>query len=146
MLKLEKALRGDLAIFTALEKEPDTRKFIFPYDLEIHAQKLADPDLIYLRILVDKNLEGFIILALEPDGFSVEFKRIVVATKGIGIGQLAIVAMEEFCRVDLGRSRIWLDVFEYNHRGRHIYEKLGYRRFGENVINGKALLLYEKKL
>jgi RimJ/RimL family protein N-acetyltransferase len=107
---------------------------------------LRDPGLVYLRIIADDKLKGFVMLALDPDQSSVEFRRIVVSTKGLGIGQSAIAKMEEFCRVELGRSRIWLDVFEYNHRGRHIYEKLGYRRFGESVIDGNVLLLYEKTL
>jgi RimJ/RimL family protein N-acetyltransferase len=146
MIKLERARPEDLALFAAMEQEPDTRDFIVPYDLETHTQKLGDPGLVYLRIIADKKLIGFIILALDPDRVSVEFRRIVVLTKRQGIGQLAIVKMEEFCRTELGRSRIWLDVFEYNQRARHIYEKLGYRRFGESISDGKTLYLYEKSL
>jgi RimJ/RimL family protein N-acetyltransferase len=76
----------------------------------------------------------------------VEFRRVVVADKDKGIGQLAIAAMERFCRAELERKRIWLDVFESNHRGRHVYEKLGYQRFGESSHPGGKLLLYEKAL
>jgi RimJ/RimL family protein N-acetyltransferase len=46
----------------------------------------------------------------------------------------------------MGRRRIWLDVFEHNARGRHVYEKLGYRRFDSGELDGKPLLLYEKQL
>jgi len=145
-VKVERASDKDLRLFFTMEQETDTRDFITPYSYPEHLSRFSDPDLIYLRILWNKNLVGFFILALEGDGNSVEFRRIVVSTKDKGIGQAAIKQMEEFCRNDLERNRIWLDVFEYNHRGRHIYEKLGYRRFSEGVSNGRSLLLYEKQL
>ena len=54
--------------------------------------------------------------------------------------------MEEYCRERLGRSRIWLDVFEFNQRGQHIYQKLGYRRFDQGEVEGKVLFFYDKLL
>ena len=83
---------------------------------------------------------------LDSEPNSVEFRRVVVSDKGKGVGQSAITAMEQFCRTQLQRTRIWLDVFEYNNRGRHIYEKLGYERYGESDHEGRRLLLYQKKL
>ncbi len=91
-------------------------------------------------------LAGFFILGLVEDKKSVEFRRIVVATKGQGIGQTAIGLMERFCRATLGRTRIWLDVFESNARSRHIYEKLGYRKCGQQAHADKTLIVYEKLL
>ena len=100
-----------------------------------------------IRIMEKGQFAGFIILALDPDGKSVEFRRIVVSAKGRGVGQTAISEMEKFCKSELRRERVWLDVFEYNRRGRHIYEKLGYRQYGSIAHeSGKLLLLYEKDL
>jgi RimJ/RimL family protein N-acetyltransferase len=146
MVQVKEALHEDLPSFVAMEQATDTMEFIIPYRLEDHAQKFADPALVYLRILDDGVLVGFFILAMDADGRSVEFRRVVVSTKGKGIGQQAIKLMEDYCRTALGRSRMWLDVFAHNARGRHIYEKLGYRHFAESTHRGKTLLLYEKPL
>jgi RimJ/RimL family protein N-acetyltransferase len=100
-----------------------------PYSLERYRSEFAKPDIVYLSILNAGELARFFMLALDPDHTSVELRRIVIAQKGIGPGQDAILPMEDYCRERIGRSRIWLDVFDFNHRGQHVYQKLGYRRF-----------------
>ena len=144
MVEIKKAQIADLPLFVQMERAIDTSAFIIPYTYAEHCQNIANPNFVYLCILADGVLVGFFILVLDADGVSVEFRRIVVSTKGQGIGQSAIKQMEQFCRTVLGRSRIWLDVFEFNQRGRYIYEKRGYQRFGEDTHGGKRLLLYEK--
>ena len=145
-LELTPATADDAARFAAMEQSADAAPFIIPYTLDDHRRKIAQPGMVYLRILREGALSGFFILALDSDAHSVEFRRIVVAEKGKGIGQAAISVMERYCARELGRLRIWLDVFEHNARGRHIYEKLGYRKFGESEHAGRKLLLYEKEL
>ena len=127
-------------------EDADTTGFILPYSLERHQSEFTKPDIVYLSILNAGELAGFFMLAPDPDNTSVEFRRIVVAQKGIGLGQAAIHAMEDYCREHLGRSRIWLDVFEFNQRGQHIYEKLGYRRFAKSEIENNVLFFYDKVL
>jgi diamine N-acetyltransferase len=146
VIAIERASSADVPAFVAMEQGLDTREFIMPYSREEHLEKIADPSVIYLRILKQGLLVGFFILSLDANQKSVEFRRIVVATKGAGIGQTAIALMERFCRATLGCTRIWLDVFEHNARGRHIYEKLGYRRCGQQTYGNSLLLLYEKWL
>lgn len=146
MIQVEKALAEDAAVFAAYEQTTDTQEYIHPYSYDQHLQKLQDPTLVYLRILENNVLKGFFILALDPDGKSIEFRRIVVSEKGQGIGQKAIALMEQFCLQELKRRRIWLDVFEHNKRGKYIYEKIGYKLFGESDYQGRKLLLYQKTL
>lgn len=145
-VEIERAGADDLPQFAEMEQEPETRSFIVSYTLEEHRRSFADPEIIYLRILDDREIVGFFILALDPDGRSVEFRRIVVACRGKGIGQHAIARMEAFCRDSLARTRIWLDVFEDNALARHVYEKGGYVRFGEVAGEDCRLLLYEKRM
>ena len=145
-VQVEIAKIEDLPLFTEMEQEADTRGFIVPCNLEEHIKHYSKSDVVYLRILENRKLAGFIFLVLEPDGKSVEFRRIVVTTSSRGIGQKSILAMEDYCRNVLYRLRIWLDVFGDNKRARHIYEKTGYHRFGESEYGDKQLLLYEKKL
>ncbi|MBO2649734.1 hypothetical protein I6M51_10365 [Shewanella algae] len=54
--------------------------------------------------------------------------------------------MEEYCLNELNASRIWLDVFDINEVGRHIYQKLGYCEFDTTEVNGKRLLFMQKWL
>lgn len=145
MIELQLARPGDIPHFVAMEREKDTREFVIGYDEERHRRAMADLNVRYLRIADEGVLVGFIILVLDKDG-SVELRRIVVTRKGAGIGQRAIAIVEGFCRAALGVSRIWLDVFEHNHRGRRLYEKLGYSQFGVGAFEGRRLLLYEKQL
>ncbi|NEQ52512.1 MAG: GNAT family N-acetyltransferase [Leptolyngbya sp. SIO3F4] len=144
MISIRKALPAEILSFANMETVQGTAEFIIPYTLSKHYVEFSKPNVHYLSIIGNKDLAGFIMLVLDPDKVSVEFRRIVVATKGIGTGQAAITAMENYCQVHLKRQRIWLDVFEFNQRGRHIYEKLGYSRFNQGNYQGKALILYEK--
>ncbi|HKJ54338.1 MAG TPA: GNAT family protein [Gammaproteobacteria bacterium] len=54
--------------------------------------------------------------------------------------------MESYCKANFKAKRIWLDVYEDNEIGIHVYEKLGYERFGEERVDGRKLYLYEKTL
>ncbi len=89
---------------------------------------------------------GFVLLKLEDDKRSIEFRRIVVVEREKGIGQQVLNEIEKYCLNMLKRNRIWLDVFSFNERGIHIYEKHGYQKTGEKDIEGKRALIYEKLL
>jgi RimJ/RimL family protein N-acetyltransferase/predicted enzyme related to lactoylglutathione lyase len=143
---LERAHADDAPAFASLEQDRGVRPFITPCDETRHREAITAPDTVYLRILDRDGLAGFIVLVLGPDEKSVEFRRIVVARRGRGIGQGAIAQMERHVFEVIGRSRVWLDVLEENERARHIYEKLGYSRFGSSSAGGRRLLLYEKRL
>ncbi len=129
-----------------MEQDEGIRRFVLPYSLAQHQREYARKDIVYLSICQADELAGFFILALEPDQTSIEFRRIVVANTDTGIGQPAIRAMETYCAERLQRKRIWLDVFEFNKRGRHIYEKLDYRFFDSRDHDGKKLLFYQKNI
>jgi len=146
MVEIRESEPTELARFCEMERAADTREYITVSSLQAHRQQFARPDIVYLSIYTDAGLAGYIILALEGDGETVEFRRIVVADKGRGIGRAAISAMEGYCRGRLRRRRIWLDVFESNHRGRHVYEKLGYRLFDTGELRGQKLLLLQKDI
>ena len=64
----------------------------------------------------------------------------------LNVGQAAIIEMEGYCRHTLNVKRIWLDVFEDNEVGIHIYEKMGYTRFKQQRLDGRQLYFYEKPL
>ncbi len=136
----------EISSFVEIEKSNDTSDFIIPYSAEKHRNEMQKPNIVYLSIINESTLSGFIILATESDSESVEFRRIVVTTKGNGIGQFAIFKMELYCKDVLKCNHIWLDVFEFNKRAQYIYKKFGYRQFKTEEYNGQVLLYFNKTL
>ena len=146
MIEICRASSKQLHAFVEMERDDDTGQYILSTSLEQHQSSFSQTDITYLAILQHGELAGYFILVSEPDSSSVEFRRIVVAHKGRGIGQKAIPAMENFCARRLNCNRIWLDVYDFNARGIHLYEKLGYQRFDQSDFEGKRLFFYEKTL
>ncbi len=146
MIELRPTTATELPRLAEMETAPDTADYILAYDAAGHRAEFERDDIVYLSIYRQSRLTGFFILALDPDPDSVEFRRIVIAERGQGIAQAAIPLMENYCRDVLGRSRVWLDVFDFNRRGRHVYEKLGYRYFDRRDHDGKTLLFFDKSI
>lgn len=145
-MQLREARRAELDDFVEMERQADTAGFILPAALAEHQAAFDRDEIVYLSIIVDRALAGFILLAVDDDATSIELRRIVVRDKNRGIGQQAIRQLDDWCRGLPQIRRIWLDVFEFNARGRHVYEKLGYRHFDTGQLDGKALCYYEKVL
>ena len=122
----------------------EARNFVIPYSLSRHQAEFTRPDVLYKSIWRGRQHIGFLILVLDSDGRSVELRRIVVTEPGRGYGKKVVTMVDEICRDELSRGRVWLDVFETNKRARHVYEQCGYCTFGSFEHEGKTLLLYEK--
>lgn len=145
VLELRKSVISEASAFVEMECSPDTKGFVIPYSVEKHVSLIESNEVVYLSLYDENELSGFIILSQESQD-TVEFRRIVVASKGKGLGQLAIKEMEQYCAEHLNCSKVWLDVFESNSRGIHIYQKLGYTQFKEALYEGRSLLFMEKML
>lgn len=145
VLELRKSVLSEASAFVEMECSSDTKGFVIPYSVEKHVSLIESNEVVYLSLYDENELSGFIILSQESQD-TVEFRRIVVASKGKGLGQLAIKEMEQYCAEHLNCSKVWLDVFESNSRGIHIYQKLGYTQFKEALYEGRSLLFMEKML
>ncbi len=144
VVTLRESEEREIPRFCEMDQQVHAKDFIIATTLETHRQNFAAENIVYLSILEGGDvLAGYFILVREP-GNSVEFRRILVGQGFLGIGQEAIGIMEQFCWSELGARRIWLDVFEDNARGMHIYEKLGYRYFSSDGFDGRKLFYYEK--
>ena len=147
VITLADTTEDQLEIFHAMEKDEDTLPYIIPYSAEEHRQEFHRNDVVYKSVYNDQNeLVGFVILILEPDGHSVEFVRIVIAEKGKSYGSRAVALIDRVCQEELGRRRVWLDVFEFNRRAQHVYENMGYQFFDTREYQGKVLKLYQKEI
>jgi len=136
----------ELALFVDMESDAESNQFVGQNSHQEHRSQFSENQYVYLTIIHKEKPAGFFLLVLCPDGRSVDFRRIVVSEKNSGIGQRAIALMEKHCISRLRRSRVWLNVYDFNHRGVHVYEKLGYRYFKSEERDGKTLLYYEKNL
>ncbi|NKB76999.1 MAG: GNAT family N-acetyltransferase [Gammaproteobacteria bacterium] len=145
-LTLRSTALTELESLMLMERMSDAVEFLTPKSREDHLTDMQSAHGTYLSIYWEDEMVGYLSLILDPDGISVECRRILVTKSGKGIGRLAMLAMETYCQETLGRTRIWLDFFPHNARGRHLYQKLGYQKYGETVCDGKALELYEKLL
>jgi len=145
---LRDTIAEDLPKFVTFESEQETKQFITPYPLEWHQQEFKKPEKIYKTIVTRDNdhLVGFVILILDEDERSVEFRRIVIGPKGKGYGQATVKLLDELCKSELKRNRIRLGVYDFNLKGQYIYEKAGYIFLKEQLLRGKILKIYEKDL
>jgi len=147
LITLKKATKKELPIFDGFDKQVHAKNFVFRTGLSKHEAYFADSDITYLSIVdaAEKTI-GYFILAQDPESDSIEFRRIVVDKDKLGIGQQAIQLMENYCCQNFNAKRIWLDAFEDNGRGIHIYKKLGYRFFKQKPYENRRLLFFEKEL
>jgi RimJ/RimL family protein N-acetyltransferase len=147
VITLADAREDQLELFQAMELDPDTEPFIIAESVDQHRRRFRRDDVVYKAVLDGGGyVVGFIILILDPDQRSVEFGRIVIARKGKSYGSRAVALVEQVCRRELDRRRVWLDVFEFNARARHVYESNGYRPFADAEYGGRPLKLYHKEL
>ena len=78
--------RRELALITEMEQS-EAYSFVIPYSLPRHQDEFEKPAIVYKSIYRDDKIIGFVILTLDPDGRSVEFRRIVVSVPGHGYGK-----------------------------------------------------------
>jgi diamine N-acetyltransferase len=125
---LRPATINDIPQIAALERNPAFSNFVGQWPEERHLATLTNPDARYF--VVDSpsgSIESFALLrGLREASRSIEFKRIVVATPGQGLGRRIVSELVRIVFQDLGAHRFYLDVYEDNARARHIYESLGF--------------------
>ena len=113
-----------------IENDLNNKVFITPYDKDRHQQVIDSKDEEHLTVW-DKatgNIIGFIILAgLENQNLSLEFRRIIIQSKGKGFGRLCLQLTKEYCFMKLKFHRLWLDVFDDNERAINLYKSEGFQ-------------------
>ena len=87
-VSLRNSNSDELEVFARAEKEEENALFVIPYSLNKHLKEFSKAEVRYKTIYDtrDGRLLGYIILRLEEDAESVEFRRIVVFEKDKGIG------------------------------------------------------------
>ena len=147
MILLRPSTRDELVSFDKMDRQNHAKSFVTQVGIEIHQKYYDNTDVTYLTIENSNGeISGYFVLVTEADKGSLEFRRVLIDQYKRGIGQAAITEMENYCRENFRVDRIWLDVYEDNEIGIHIYEKMGYRQFKAEREDGRKLLFYEKAL
>ena len=93
----------------------------------VHERQMADADCLYYMVEEKGERAGYVILrGLTSINRCVELKRIVIAKPGRGLGRQVLRALIDKSFGELAAHRLWLDVYDDNHRALHVYRSLGF--------------------
>jgi len=130
IIGITETVYSDIDFIIDIEAEQENENFITAYTKNRHFQVIDSKDELHLTVW-DKSTNkiiGFIILAgLENTNLSLEFRRIVVKSKGKGFGRQCLQLTKEHCFNQLKFHRLWLDVFDDNERAISLYKSEGFR-------------------
>jgi RimJ/RimL family protein N-acetyltransferase len=122
----------DILGIAALERAPGASGFVGQWTPERHLATMTGGDArYYVSETGESELQAYVILrGLQEDSGSIELKRVVVATPGLGLGRRILDEIIQIAFSELHAHRLFLDVFEDNRRARHLYESLGFQYEG----------------
>jgi diamine N-acetyltransferase len=132
-LRLRPTMLSDLDFVTSVETDARNLPFITPWDRTQHEGAVRIPD--FRHFIVEAGAthaewgerDGFVILqgCRNPHG-SVELKRIVLQSKGSGLGRRCVRLLKRMAFRDLHAHRFWLDVKALNTRAQALYASEGF--------------------
>jgi diamine N-acetyltransferase len=135
-MKLKTAASSHIDFILSQEAREEFSSFILSWSRDKHLQNLQNPDQHYLVIKLDGDaateaIAGYAILSgLQSPHRSIELTRIVIAEPGKGLGKAALKLIQKRVFEEYQAHRLWLDVFEDNHRARRVYESVGFKQEG----------------
>jgi len=143
-MHLKKAKEDDLKTFYTISLQKHIGKNLNTKSLEQFENEYKDEATIFLGVMRDESIAGYIILVEEAE--TVQLKRIVIDENHLGLGSEVMLLVAEYCLSRLDKDRLWLDVYADNARAVHLYEKLGYVRYNKGMENHREILFYRKNI
>lgn len=128
-VRLRPTMQSDLDFVLSLEQDPANLPFITPWERTQHEAAIRFPDFRHFIVEAGPDLEaaGFVILiGCRSPHQSLELKRMVVRSKGQGVGRAALRVVKKAAFDDLGAHRLWLDVKKRNTRAQALYDSEGF--------------------
>lgn len=128
-LRLRPTMLSDLDFVSTVEQDAHNLPFITPWERIQHEGAVRFPD--FRHFIVEAGADyasaGFVILqGCRNPHHSVELKRIVLQSKGQGLGRACIRLLAQMAFRDLGAHRFWLDVKSLNTRAQSLYRSEGF--------------------
>ncbi len=149
-LRLRPTLLSDLDFVASVESDGHNLPFISPWERHQHEGALRFPDFRHFIVEAGSNdamsgrPDGFVILqGCRNPHKSVELKRLVLQTKGHGLGRACVRLLKRMAFRDLHAHRFWLDVKSLNVRALALYASEGFVEEGRlresvRVFGGEA--------
>ena len=147
-LRLRPTMLSDLDFVASVETDQRNLPFISPWERTQHEGALRFPDFRHFIIEAGNNdteasRDGFVILqGCRNPHRSVELKRLVLQSKGQGLGRHCVRLLKRMAFRDLRAHRFWLDVKALNTRALALYASEGFveeGRLRESVrVSGDA--------
>ena len=149
ILRLRPTMLSDLDFVATVESDQRNLPFITPWERSHHEGAVRFPDFRHFIVEAGSTEEG----AGTRDGFiilqgcrnphrSVELKRLVLQTKGRGLGRACVRLLKRMAFRDLHAHRFWLDVKSLNTPALALYAGEGFveeGRLRESVrVSGDA--------
>jgi RimJ/RimL family protein N-acetyltransferase len=128
-LRLRPTMLSDLDFVISVEQDAQNLPFITPWERIQHEGAVRFPDFRHFIVEAGAGYQsaGFVILqGCRNPHHSVELKRIVLQSKGQGLGRACIRLLAQMAFRDLGAHRFWLDVKSLNHRALALYRSEGF--------------------
>jgi diamine N-acetyltransferase len=131
-MRLQEATEADIPFIVEVEHAPEIREYIGRWTSAEHVAAMRDSDTRYFLAMNDEDERiGYVILrGLQSEERNFELKRVVMRAPGRGHGRQVLRLLLEKVFRDLAAHRLWLDVFETNHRAQHLYRSLGFQQDG----------------
>ncbi|MEO8151532.1 MAG: GNAT family protein [Rhizobacter sp.] len=129
MIRLRPTMLSDLDFVSTVEQDAQNLPFITPWERIQHEGAVRFPDFRHFIVEAgaDYRSTGFVILqGCRNPHHSVELKRIVLQTKGQGLGRACVRLLAQMAFRDLGAHRFWLDVKSLNTRALALYRSEGF--------------------
>ena len=125
--RLRPTLLSDLDFVVSVEADGHNLPFITPWERTQHEAAVRIPDFRHFIVELEGERAGFVILqGCRNPHRSVELKRIVLQTKGQGIGRHIVRLSKAMAFRDLRAHRFWLDVKSLNQRALALYASEGF--------------------
>ena len=128
-LRLRPTMLSDLDFVGTVEIDARNLPFITPWDRTQHEGAVRFPD--FRHFIVEAGpagqRDGFVILqGCRNPHRSVELKRLVLQSKGQGLGRRCVRLLKQMAYRDLHAHRFWLDVKALNTRALKLYASEGF--------------------
>jgi RimJ/RimL family protein N-acetyltransferase len=128
-LRLRPTMLSDLDYVASLETDPQNLPFITPWERTQHEGAVRIPD--FRHFIVEAGAagqrDGFVILqGCRNPHRSIELKRLVLQSKGRGLGRQCVRTLKRLAFRDLHAHRFWLDVKSLNTRALALYASEGF--------------------
>ena len=128
-LRLRPTMLSDLDFVLSVERDAANLPFITPWERPQHEGAVRFPDFRHFIVEAGGGTRaiGFVILqGCRSQHRSVELKRIVLQTKGQGLGRVCVRLLKRMAFRDLRAHRLWLDFKAHNDRARALYASEGF--------------------